>query len=388
MVTLRRTAIFILILILKTSTGHGSVANWTGQLSSWATISEQEPRQTYLGLRYMPGLFSEKQWSTNSLSFEGTFNLFGVSQITSLKSTNSNWDDKLYRLWLRFAGNQYEMRIGLQKINFGSASILRPLMWFDQIDPRDPLQITDGVWAALFRYYFLNNTNVWLWSLYSSDGTKGWEIFPSNKHSAEFGGRVQVPVWRGEMALSYHHRIMDVEKWLVDQVPPFVYHLIPKDDFQIPEQRLGVDGKWDVGIGIWSEAVWSYQRSDWFPFTWQRWLNIGMDYTFEIGNGLNVMTELFKFEAMDKPFEQGEGTTLSSLSVNYPLGIIDQLMGIFYYDHNEHNFYRIVNWKRTYDHWSCFLIGFWNPVKYAIYQNQNNQLYSGKGIQLMLVFNH
>ena len=64
---------------------------------------------------------------------------------------------------------------GLQKINFGSAVLLRPLMWFDSLDPRDPLQLTDGVYAVLLRYYFPNNANLWAWALYGNDSPKGWE---------------------------------------------------------------------------------------------------------------------------------------------------------------------------------------------------------------------
>ena len=42
-----------------------------------------------------------------------------------------------------------------QKMNFGSAIILRCLTWFNSIDPRDPLQATDGKTGPLLRYYFL-----------------------------------------------------------------------------------------------------------------------------------------------------------------------------------------------------------------------------------------
>jgi len=56
-------------------------------------------------------------------------------------------------MWIRLSTKQFELRAGLQKINFGSATLLRPLMWFDKIDPRDPLQLTDGVYALLARYY-------------------------------------------------------------------------------------------------------------------------------------------------------------------------------------------------------------------------------------------
>ena len=50
-----------------------------------------------------------------------------------------------HRIWIRLASPRFEARIGLQQISFGSASIFRPLMWFDRLDARDPLQFTKGV---------------------------------------------------------------------------------------------------------------------------------------------------------------------------------------------------------------------------------------------------
>ena len=75
---------------------------------------------------------------------------------------------KAYRLWGRYTGHQFEVRVGLQKIDFGSAMMLRPLQWFDEMDPRDPLNFTTGVYGALGRYYFLNNANIWGWILYGN----------------------------------------------------------------------------------------------------------------------------------------------------------------------------------------------------------------------------
>merc|ERR1712127_1137306 len=102
--------------------------------------------------------------------------------------------------------NQFELRVGLQKIDFGSASLLRPIQWFNQIDPRDPLQLTNGVYGVLGRYYFLNNANIWLWTLYGNEKTRGFDALETNKKVPEFGGRIQYPTKKGEIALSYHHR--------------------------------------------------------------------------------------------------------------------------------------------------------------------------------------
>ena len=94
-------------------------------------------------------------------------NMYGSGDIIPFSNEEASWDArwdgkvKLYRGWGRVSNDRAEVRVGLQKINFGSAMMLRPLMWFDSMDPRDPLQMTDGVWGAMGRYYFNNNANVW-----------------------------------------------------------------------------------------------------------------------------------------------------------------------------------------------------------------------------------
>ena len=45
--------------------------------------------------------------------------------------TGSVDTEKWYRLWGRIATEKLELRLGLQKIAFGPARVLRPLMWFD-----------------------------------------------------------------------------------------------------------------------------------------------------------------------------------------------------------------------------------------------------------------
>ena len=145
-------------------------------------------------------------------------------------------------MWIRLSSTQYELRAGLQKINFGSASIFRPLMWFDQMDARDPLQITDGVYGLLFRYYFVNNVNIWAWGLFGNMKTKGWEARPTRKYSLEYGARIQVPLFKGELAATYHRRSADFGEGFLP--------VAQEGDPAVPENRFGIDGKWDIGIGL------------------------------------------------------------------------------------------------------------------------------------------
>jgi hypothetical protein len=290
-------------------------------------------------------------------------------------------DLKAYRLWLRFSTSQFEIRAGLQKINFGSANLLRALMWFDSIDPRDPLQLTDGVYAILTRYYFLNNANIWFWILYGNDRTRGWEVFVSDQKKPEFGGRLQVPLFSGEMAFTYHHRDIDAGKSLA---APYLF-----TDLRVPENRIAIDGKWDVEAGVWMEAVLIYRDLPYKDFNYQQQTNLGIDYTFDLGNGLHAIAEHFNLRFSDKAFGNGVGISMTAFSLDYPLGLLDDFTAMVYYEWDQKNWYRFLRWQRTYDNWIFYLMAFWNPEQYQLYQltNQEN-LYAGKGLQLLVVFNH
>lgn len=368
-----------------------------GQLSGWMTVNADKISESQLGIRYLPGLSMEKPISNNlSLDSEVSFNTFGTGQFHGFKDLETNGRIKPYRMWLRLSSSQFEARIGLQKINFGSAALLRPLMWFDRIDPRDPLQITDGVYALLLRYYFLNNANIWLWGLYGNDETKGWEFIPSDEKSIEYGGRFQVPVPMGEIAVSYHHRRIDLQKGLIRlllmsgvSLPQSFPPLDLIDLGTVPEDRFGLDGKWDVSVGLWIEGALIHQDIDLIPLKYQRLVNIGLDYTFGVGNGLYALYEHFLFDLTEEALGKGEGFEFSALSLNYPLGLIDNLTAMIYYDWENRDWYRFINWRRMYDRWSFYLIGFWNPDQFQIYQNQTeNNLFAGKGLQFMVVLNH
>ncbi|MFH1319618.1 MAG: hypothetical protein ABII90_03065, partial [Bacteroidota bacterium] len=192
-----------------------------GQLSGWTTMNFSDTVDFLLGGRFIPSLSVERTLNkSKKVDAEFSVNTFG-----NLYYSNWDYDDsdaklKPYRLWLRYTSTRFELRAGLQKINFGSASMFRPLMWFDRIDPRDPLQLTDGVYGLLGRYYFQNNANIWLWALYGNEGTKGWEFVPSDRKEPEFGARIQLPVPKGEAAISYHHRTADFTGLVADSVLP------------------------------------------------------------------------------------------------------------------------------------------------------------------------
>ena len=83
-------------------------------------------------------------------------------------------------------------------------------MWFDKLDFRDPLQLTKGVYGLLGQVLFPGQCEHLavgaLWGM-RAQKAGNWRL-PTDK-KPEFGGRIQVPLFNGEMALSYHHRNAD-----------------------------------------------------------------------------------------------------------------------------------------------------------------------------------
>jgi hypothetical protein len=255
----------------------------------------------------------------------------------------------------------------------------RPLMWFDQMDPRDPLHLTDGVWALLARYYFLNNANIWLWGLYGNNDPRGWEIVPVNKKIPEFGGRIQVPVPRGEIAFSYHHRTADNRDMMI----------FDKYYEKIPEDRIGFDARFDLNAGIWIEGSWTRKSQNLGIFTNEEILNAGIDYTFGLGNGVYAAYEHLILSSDREPFKFSNRTSFSLVTLNYPVGLFDKLSAMIYYNWTDKTVYNFITWQKQFDKIMFYVMGFWNPDKFQLpAQTGSQNLFSGRGIQLMFVLNH
>jgi hypothetical protein len=375
--------VFMLLSIqLPLQAGLTQNINIHGQASGWIISNPEDSPISQLGIRYIPDLFYDQpMFRDYHADAELSLNSFGMVSIDKWKRRDSQGKLKLYRAWGRFSADQFEIRAGLQKINFGPAVLLRSLMWFDRIDPRDPLQLTDGVYALLGRYYFLNNANIWLWGLYGNNNPKGLEIFPTAKNTIEFGGRFQMPAFTGEAALTFHHRQGEVKNETL-YIPQY-------RDYRFTENRFAFDGKWDVGIGLWIEAVLIHRQVPIENLKYQRLWILGTDYTFGIGNGVNAVFEQFSSESTDKIFGTGNATHFSGFSMNYPLGLVDRLSAIIYYHWENGDWYRLINWNQQYDNWGFYILAFWNPQTIRLYQTPaGNNPFAGRGVQLLVVFNH
>jgi hypothetical protein len=347
-----------------------------GQLSTWVNYNITNENLN-IGARYIPELGYENCFASNKkINLELSGNGYG----TWNKYNKFDGDIKPYRAWARYATTQFEVRTGLQKINFGSATLLRPLMWFDQMDARDPLQLTNGVWSVLGRYYFQNNTNIWLWGLYGNKELKGWEQLQTQEKKPEFGGRIQFPFPIGEMALSYHHRIASTSR--IKEIMGLTF-----DNFG--ENKLGFDTKIDWVVGLWLEGSWSNSSKNIGLLSNQTLLNAGIDYTFGLGNGLLAVYEHLLASSDYKPFELKNTFNFSLLSLSYPIGLFDNVGTIFYYSWEMNQVYSFFNWQRTFNKLSFHLMAYWNPETLNLpQQNLGSNMFGGKGVQVMLVFNH
>lgn len=379
MKTITRIRFLAALLLLFFNGIAQNALEFDGQVSVIGSYSPANDLDIFLGARYIPELdYGIKLDSTQNIDFEASANISTTLLMHSFGDAQTDANLSPYRIWGRYTSKQLEVRVGLQKIDFGSATLLRPIQWFNQIDPRDPLQLTNGVYGILGRYYFLNNANVWLWTLYANEKTRGFDAIETNSKIPEFGGRVQYPVKNGELALSYHHRVANTEN----------LNFVPQYE-KIPENRIGIDGKWDLGVGLWFEAAYSHKSKDLGFFTNQTLLNVGTDYTFGLGNGLNVVAEhlFISFDSEAFAFENPANITAATLS--YPLGFFDNISSVLYYTWDSKDFTFLLNYSHEFKAMTGYVMAYYNPsTQQGIQQNDLVNQFSGGGVRLMLVYNH
>jgi len=361
--------------------GFSQDTDFRGQVSGWLTIPLESGRGFPFGVRYIP-TFSLKTPVAAAWNFdvEAAVNLYSSIDLKSGPDSLKS-EIKPYRLWARMTTDRFEARLGLQKIEFGSARLLRPLMWFDRVDPNDPLQLTDGVTGLLLKYTFQNNAAVWAWGLTGNNARKGWESFPTRAETVELGGRAQAPALGGELAVTFHHRQLDAFGGLLP--------VGENEPASVPETRLGFDGYWDVGLGIWFEAVITKQNFSVSPYRLQKAVTVGLENTFAVGNGLTVLAEHLVFQSSPDFWRAGTSRSLSALSLDYSLGLLDRLRCMVFRDGGSGEWYRLLTWQRTYDRWSIFAVAFWNPETYGLYGGPAGMnLFGGRGIYIMVAWNH
>ncbi len=333
---MKTTLCFLLILITAQLIGISEsfeVRNRFGLrgIGDFANSSEE------LQISWVPEL-SFSHFLGGQISLQGEYSLQGRTQhIWDETHTSADITAESYRYWLRLSSPKAELRAGLQRLNFGTARVLRPLQWFDRINPLDQNEETKGVQALLYRYYFVNNTNIWLWGILAENETKGNELLASRDESIEYGARIQYPLPQAETAISFHTREYDALPGLSGR-----------------EYRMGIDLRTDAFIGFWLEGSAShFTKADALPFENLVSSTLGVDYTLGFGNGIYALleTNLTYFGTQELTSLQNQGAT-SALMLDYPLGLLDSIALLNIYDYKSQKSLHSLVYRRIYDHLS------------------------------------
>ncbi len=354
--------------------------HYGGQLSGWGQYAPDQPYSLLFGGRYIPELrYAKSLFSdTQTLSVLASLNIYGTTATADFDSTSNDGKIKPYRLYAAWAFKNFTLKGGLQELRFGEAQMFRSTAWFDRTDPRDPLQISDGVWGLTGRYFIpRTKLNLWLWLLYGNKDAKGTDFFPTNQSIPEAGGRLQ---WRyplGNFGFSYHFRRVNTEDLDIQYA-------------WVPEHRFGLDAKFDWRVGVSVEASSIHLAEDIDMYTHQSMATLGLDYTFKLGKGLKTVFEQFVSSLNKQTFMFDNSVTLSGLSLAYPFTDADDLNYMFYYDWTHQKTYNYIKWSHRFRYLTLHTMAFWNPI---IYEFDRIEAFArehmlGKGIQLMLVWNH
>ncbi|NOZ73969.1 MAG: hypothetical protein GXO90_01125 [FCB group bacterium] len=287
---------------------------------------------------------------------------------TNRGTRNRRW----YRAQFRIGGSSWDGRVGLQQLNFGPGRYLRSLQWFDTLDPRDPLQLSNGVWGLRIKKYFQNSA-LQFWALDNTPVHRGFEWISGADQAPEWGGRYLLSS-HGDWGLTFHSRNI--------HIPSELGNGTSEDG---SEWRVALDGVWDVGPGIWFEGV-SVSRNlqqnpDWNQ---ERFITIGADYTIPLANGITVSGEYFSTSLGDltNPIHT---TNLAAAEIRSSINISDQISWILF--SNWQNGWQVstISWQRILDSWIIYCGWIIQSGSQSI---NIPGLGSGGGFTLLLVFNH
>jgi len=364
---LKSQFLFILLSLTLVFAEDGSLnLQWKGQASiihasSFAGSFDESPTT----MRYIPQLRLDYQVSpSNRLGFDVAVDLFNFSLGDSLVEFDGNF----YRFTFRYDTPNTQVRVGLQKINFGPARMLRVLQWFDELDPRDPLALSPGVWAAMGRYYFDNGVNIRLWTMADAPDVQRNYWGDTESWPWDIGGRLEYPIPAGTLGLTLHS--LDVSKASV-----------------IKENRIAGDIRVDAIVGLWSEMMFARIEDP----TWTKdalSVMAGVDYTFSLGNGLYTAFEM----ASSYQGVTGENMPWQirsfALTANYTLGLSDGLTFYLYaidFPILESQTIPMLGWQHTSGNWLFYLALYDMPEFTA---GSGMSLPSGTGLQINIAFNH
>jgi hypothetical protein len=353
-----------LMMLLPVVSRSGSLL-YQGELAALATAERDTDDQLTgrAALRYLPELAQD--WGVSN-SFDLRAELAGAisGSVSGGDELTGDFELNLHRCWVRLNRHLWELRAGLQKLNFGPARVLRVLRWFDTVNPSDPTGYSKGVTGVTLRVTPTPLSTVRGWMLVDDSGTQQLE---TEQSTIAAGGRIQLPAGRGELALTGHTRRLE-------------------DSGR--ENRIALDGSWDLGVGLWFESL--LQHNDVQNLApWSNLTTYGVDYTFDWGNGLHLLSELlvahsgFDFAGSSDNVSQSHYTAFMA---DYPLTIFDSLSLLMLLD-DENSSFVMLDWGHLTDYWSLHLQGFLsdNVSSAALALNENTP---DNGVRILAIYNH
>ncbi len=201
----------------------------------------------------------------------------------------------------------------------------------------------------------------------------GWEAFSGKSGTLETGGRLTVPNNRGQIGISTHFRIADISE------------LYPNDP-DLYESRIGLDGFWDVGVGLWVESVYKHQELSADPFLDQIQATLGSDYTIWLGNGLHIMAEHMLISSWNSPFMEDQTSHLSTVMLSFSPTMFDQVSLLILNNWEDDSPLAYISWGQTYDDFRFTVGAFYS--KSDTNNSSAGSGFSGKGLQLTVAYNH
>ena len=264
--------------------------------------------------------------------------------------------EKFYRSWLRYSTKVIEARLGLQKVSFGPARVLRPLAWFDTIYPEDPTDQTEGVEAFRLRFFPSNSLTVWAW------------IMKGESDTLSYGGRGELSTNLGEWGFTFHKDPAKSPQ-LIGQYPILITG---------SHTRAGVDFRYDGYIGFWFESAGFFiiENQEMFDIDRHSLITMGADYTLPIGTGLLILLETMRSEGWSSKTDESSNQTISAFMASLPVGMFHHVMLISNLDWDKQKTYNYLRWSSTYNRFSinCML--------------SINSSAMSNSLKLMLIYNH
>ncbi|MFC1742793.1 hypothetical protein ACFL35_02280 [Candidatus Riflebacteria bacterium] len=224
---------------------------------------------------------------------------YQLRALDSLSTNKSGIQIEPYRYWFRYFRENYELRLGMQKLVFGHARVLRPLALFDSIDPTDYTKKTSGQKAFRLKYFPRKNLELHGWTIHNDE----------NSEKYHYGGRINRVFGNGEIAATFQH-------WNREQ------------NTKVNEDIWGFDLFLDIEVGFWIEhASHLYENIKDLHLT-----TTGIDYTFPgIGNGLHVGIEHL-LQSSGNRYKMESQTT--SIFWDIPLTDETTFFGIYFYENS------------------------------------------------------